>query len=250
MTAKDDETPVALVTGAARRIGATIARTLHAGGFRVLVHYGRSRGEAESLCEALNHDRPGSTLALAADLRDAAAVEQLAAQALGAWNRLDVLVNNASAFYPASLAETTPAVLDEMVAVNLKAPLLLVRAPETELRARRGAVVNIADIYADRPLRGHAAYCASKAALVNLTRSLAMELASEVRVNAVAPGAILWPEGAGDDDHHRKSLVARTPLARLGEPGDIAGAVRFLATEGAFITGQVLNVDGGRSVVP
>ncbi len=250
MTAKDDETPVALVTGAARRIGATIARTLHEAGFRVLVHYGRSRGEAESLCEGLNHDRPGSALALSADLRDAAVVEQLAARARAAWGRLDLVVNNASTFHPASLAETTPAVLDEMVAVNLKAPLLLVRALAAELRARRGAVVNIADIYADRPLRGHAAYCASKAALVSLTRSLAIELAPEVRVNAVAPGAILWPEGAGDDDAHRQSLVARTPLASLGKPGDIAGAVRFLATEGAFITGQVLNVDGVRSVVP
>ncbi len=250
MTAKDDETPVALVTGAARRIGATIARTLHEAGYRVLVHYGRSRGEAASLCDGLNHDRPGSALALSADLRDAAAVEQLAARARAAWGRLDLVVNNASTFHPASLAETTPAVLDEMVAVNLKAPLLLVRALASELRARRGAVVNIADIYADRPLRGHAAYCASKAALVSLTRSLAIELAPEVRVNAVAPGAILWPEGAGDDDAHRQSLVARTPLARLGDPAEIAAAVRFLAAAGGFVTGQVLNVDGGRSVVP
>ncbi len=241
--------PVVLVTGAARRIGATVARRLHDDGYRVIVHHGSSREDAATLVEELNEARDDSAHALAADLRDPRAIDDLARDAVGRWGRVDALVNNASTFFPTPLGDCTWEQWDELFDVNARAPWFLVKALANELRRQRGAVVNISDIYAERPLGGYGPYCAAKAALSSLTASLARELAPSVRVNAVAPGAILWPETGGNDDA-RRAIVARTPLARLGEAAEIAEAVAFLLGRDGFVTGQVINVDGGRSVVP
>lgn len=244
-----DGAPVALVTGAARRIGAEVAAGLHDAGYRVILHYGGSREAAERGAERLNRRRSESAACVGADLRDVDQIATLAARAAACWGRLDVLVNNASSFFPTALGATTAADWDELIAVNLRAPFFLVQALAAELRRRRGAVINITDIYAERPLEGYAPYCAAKAGLLNLTRALALELAPAVRVNAIAPGAVLWPE-RGDDDTARQALLARTPLERTGEPAEIARTVLFLAEGASFTTGQVINVDGGRSIVP
>jgi pteridine reductase len=240
---------VALVTGGARRIGAMIVRTLHQRGFRVIVHYGGSRDDARSLVAALESKRNDSARQISADLRDTNAIAVLAEAATAQWGRLDVLVNNASTFHATPLGQCNPDQWEDLLAVNLKAPWFLVQALAGELRRRSGAIVNIVDIYAQRPLADFAPYCAAKAGLESLTRSLALELAPEVRVNAVAPGAILWPE-ADDDDDARDAIIKRTPLARLGDPRDIADAVAYFVDGQSFVTGQILNVDGGRSVVP
>lgn len=245
----DEPGPVVLVTGAARRIGAAIARRLHGDGFRVLVHCATSRAEAQSLVDTLNDARDHSAHAVAADLRARDAGERLAADAMAVWERVDAVVNNASTFFATPLGDGTPDDWDALFDVNARAPWFLVQGLAEELRRRRGAVVNLVDIYADRPLARHGPYCAAKAALVSLTRSLARDLAPEARVNAVAPGAILWPEDGGSDDA-RNALIERTPLKRLGEPDDIADTVAFLLRTDSFITGQVIRVDGGRGAVP
>ncbi len=248
----EDITPVngvALVTGAARRIGASIARTLHGAGMNVALHYLRSRAAAETLREELEAQRPDSVTALRADLRDTASLEPLVACATQRWRRLDLLVNNASSFYPTPLAEATEAQWNDLMDTNLKAPFFLARAAAPALRRTGGSIVNIVDIHAERPLAGHPIYCVAKAGLTMLTRSLARELGPAVRVNAIAPGAILWPEsGVGSD--HRRRVLAGVPLGRTGEPGEVARAVLFLARDGSYITGQVLAVDGGRTVLP
>ncbi len=238
---------VVLVSGAGRRIGAAIVRALHEAGMRVAVHYHRSQAEAEALCAERNRLRPDSARALPADLSRAASAAELVEATVSAFGRLDAVVNNASLFFPSPLGEIEADTLDALFAVNTFAPLLISQAAAPHLRARHGAIVNIADIYADRPLASHAAYCASKAALLNLTRSLAAALAPDVRVNAVAPGAILWPEGGGDAGVRRR-IVDDTLLARLGEPRDVAAAVRFLVKDAAFVTGEVIKVDGGRGL--
>ncbi len=239
--------PVALITGGARRIGACIADTLHRHGYRVLVHHGRSDADAAELVARLNDRRPDSAAALQCDLMSVAEIDILADRARQRWGRVDLLVNNASTFFPTPLEQLTAADFEQLVGVNLRAPLFLTRALAADLDGQRGAVINLVDIYAERPLPRHAPYCAAKAGLVSITRSLARELAPGVRVNAVAPGAILWPE-ADDDGEAREALLARVPLGRIGDPGDIAGAVLYLA-QSEYVTGQVLAVDGGRSVV-
>lgn len=238
---------IALVTGAARRIGARIARRLHAAGYDLALHY-RGSGEALQLLAAeLQRERAGSVLALQAELAEFDRLPELVARAVGHFGRLDALVNNASAYYATPLGSATPAQWDELFASNARAPFFLAQAAAPHLRAAGGAIVNIADIYAERPLRGHALYCMAKAALVMATKSLALELGPEVRVNAIAPGNILWsdnPEKAETPERVRE----RTALGRQGEPDDIADAVHWLLTAAPYVTGQVLPVDGGRSL--
>ncbi|WP_249475650.1 pteridine reductase [Luteimonas galliterrae] len=237
--------PVALITGAGRRIGAAIARRLHAAGFDLVLHYRSSAADLQALAEELEAVRSGSTFALQADLAQFDRLPELVAQTVGRYGRLDALVNNASAFRPTPIGAATPADWDELFAANARAPFFLAQAAAPHLKAARGAVVNLVDIYAERPLRGHALYCMAKAALAMATQSLALELAPDVRVNAIAPGAILWPEG-GADEAKQRALLARTPLARTGTPEEIAEAVRWLLQDARYTTGQILRVDGGR----
>jgi len=237
--------PSALVTGGARRIGAAIVRRLHADGHDIALHYHHSAGEAKALAAELEHARAGSVLLLRAELAEFDRLPELVATTVGRFGRLDALVNNASAFFPTPFGEATPAQWDALFAANARAPFFLSQAAAPHLRATRGAIVNLADIHGERPLRGHALYGMSKAALIQMTQALALELAPEVRVNAVSPGAILWPDG-GKSDAERSSLIARTPLARTGTPEEIAEAVRWLLCGATYTTGQVVRVDGGR----
>ena len=241
--------PVVLVTGAARRVGAAIARRLHAAGFDVALHRRASAAEMAALAAELEAARPRSTAMLAGELGDDAVPARLVAETLARFGRLDALVNNASGFFPTPLGSTTPAQFDELFAANARAPFFLAQAAAPALRAARGAIVNLADIHGERPLRDHAPYCMAKAALIMLTRALALELAPDVRVNAVAPGAILWPEQE-KPDAAKDAVLARVPLRRTGEPDDVAEAVRWLLQDARYTTGEVLHVDGGRSVAP
>jgi pteridine reductase len=241
------ERPVVLVTGAARRIGAAIARCLHAAGYDLALHCRHSRAELDALIAQLETARSGSTLALQADLADAAQLPGLVEATLERFGRLDGLVNNASTFQPTPLGSITPAHWDDLFAANARAPLFLAQAAAEHLRTRRGALVNLVDIYAEQPLAQHSVYTMAKAALAALTRALALDLAPDVRVNGVAPGAVLWPE-AGKDDAAQRALIARTPLQRTGTPEDVAGAVLWLLRDAHFVTGQIVRVDGGRSL--
>lgn len=237
---------VVLITGAARRIGAAIARRLHADGYDVALHYRDSAADMHGLVDKLEAGRQGSTLMLQADLAVFDRLPELVARTVGHFGRLDALVNNASAFYPTPVGGATPAQWEELFAVNARAPFFLAQAAAPHLRAARGAIVNIADIYAEKPRADLAVYAASKAALLAVSRGLAASLAPEVRVNAVSPGAILWPDG-GIDPHVQDRLLAQTPLGRIGDPGDIAGTVAWLLGDTAgYVTGQVIHVDGGR----
>lgn len=239
--------PVVLVTGAARRVGATIARTLHAAGYDLALHCRHSRADLDALIAELDAARPGGTLALQADLADATTLAPLVDAVLARFGRLDGLVNNASAFYPTPLGTITTAQWDALFAANARAPLLLAQAAAAALTERRGAIVNLIDIYAERPLPQHSVYCMSKAALAMATLALAQELAPAVRVNGVAPGAVLWPE-SGKAQAERQALIERTPLARSGSPEDVAGAVLWLLREAPFVTGQIIRIDGGRTL--
>lgn len=239
------EHPAVLVTGAARRVGRVIARTLHGAGYDLALHYRGSRAEAEQLACELEATRTGSTLLLHGELADPAAPDALVRQAVQRFRRLDALVNNASSFFPTPVGETTQAQWDELFAANARAPYFLAQAAAPHLRQARGAIVNLVDVYAERPLARHPVYCMAKAALAMATRALAIELAPEVRVNGVAPGAVLWPE-SGKPAHEQQSLVGRTPLKRAGTPEDVAGAVLFLLRDAGFVTGEILRVDGGR----
>jgi pteridine reductase len=239
--------PVVLVTGAARRIGAGIARTLHAAGYDLVLHHRASSAEAATLAAALTAARPDSVLTVQADLADGARLPALVDAALDRFGRLDGLVNNASNFAPTPLGTITPADWEALTAVNARAPLLLSQAAAPALAARQGAIVNLLDLYAEHPLAGHAVYCMAKGAQVTLTRALALELAPHVRVNGVAPGAILWPDG-GKGEAARAAILARTPLARLGRVEDIAAAVLWLLRDAAFVTGEIVHVDGGRTL--
>jgi pteridine reductase len=248
------DSPVALVTGGARRVGAEIVRQLHAAGCRVAIHCRSSGSEAQALADMLNARRADSAAVVSADLLDILALPALIAEVLARFGRLDALVNNASSFYRTPVGKIDEAAWADLVGSNLKAPLFLAQAAAPALTAAGGCIVNITDIHAERPLKGFAVYNAAKGGLLNLTRSLAVELAPAVRVNAVAPGPIEWPDATvgGDGDaaftpEERASIVAHTLLQRTGSPGDIARTVKFLILDAPYITGQVINVDGGRT---
>ncbi len=238
----------ALVTGAAKRIGAVVASTLHSAGANVAIHYNRSASDADELAARLNRARPKSAFTIAADMLDITAVERLAAQVLErTGGRLDVLVNNASNFYPTPIGTITLEQWDDLLGSNLKAPLFLSQALVPALRSARGVIVNIVDVHSQRPLRDHPVYGAAKAGLAMLTRSLAKDLGPDIRVNGVSPGAILWPD-EGMSDALRAAIIKQTALKRSGEPEDIAAAVLFLVRDAPYVTGQIIAVDGGRSV--
>ncbi len=237
---------VMLITGAALRLGAAITKCLHDAGYRVVVHYQHSAREAAALVAVLNATRADSAYALAADLRDAASVVALVELAAARWKRLDGLINNAAVFRPTPIGGTTLEDWSHLFDVNLRAPFLLAQSATPWLRQHGGTIVNVTDIYADRPKANHAVYSATKSGLAGLTRALALDLGPAIRVNAVAPGAILWPDMNEPEEQAR--LLGRTPLGRPGTPGDIAGAVLY-CVQAPYVTGQVVAVDGGRGVV-
>ncbi len=240
-------TRVALVTGGAQRIGAEICRHLHHEGMDLLLHYRSSQTAAKKLQSELEQQRPDSVLLLQADLLNSAELPQLIAQ-IDAWRgRLDLLVNNASSFYPTTVGETTEEQWNDLLGSNLKAPFFLAQAAAPLLRAAGGSIVNLVDIHAERPLQGYPVYSMAKAANAMMVKALARELGPEVRVNGVAPGTILWPQD-GLDEQQKEQIIARTALQRPGTPADIARTVLFLAQGTGYITGQIIAVDGGRSV--
>lgn len=244
---KTSEQPVALVTGSARRIGASINQLLHQRHCRVAIHCHSSTEAANQLADTLNRQRPNSAMVLSADLSDNDAPERVVKQVLDKFGRVDLLVNNASAFYPTAIGNTAQEDWDILFASNARAPFFLSQAAAPALRQSNGSIISILDIHIDAPLREHTIYCMAKAAQLTMVKSLAKELAPDIRVNGVAPGAILWPE-ATLDETAKRSILERVPLQRAGEPEDIAGAVVFLAMDAPYITGQVLSVDGGRSL--
>lgn len=239
---------VILITGGAKRVGAAIARRLHAAGANLAIHFRSSAGEAEALAGELNAARAGSAALVRGDLLDPAAYAAIVAGALAAFGRLDALVNNASSFYPTAVGEIGEQDWHDLTGTNLKAPLFLAQAAAPHLRHAHGCIVNIADIHAERPMKSYVVYSIAKAGLVALTKSLAHELGPEVRVNAIAPGPIAWPEDDSlFDEAERRRIVAHTLLKRAGEPDDIARAVAFLIADAPYVTGTILPVDGGRS---
>ena len=235
------------ITGSARRIGAAMARVFHASGANLVLHYRRSASDAQALADELQAKRAGSVALLKADLLDTPALPQLAARAEEAFGGLDVLVNNASSFYPTPLGSVSEEQWDDLLGSNLKAPFFLAQALAPALKKNRGMILNMADIHARRPLRHHGVYCIAKAGLSMLTLSLAKELGPDVRVNAIAPGAILWPETEMDPEDQEK-ILSEIPLARSGSPEDIARTALFYITAAPYITGQILALDGGRSL--
>ncbi|MDF3010520.1 MAG: pteridine reductase [Burkholderiales bacterium] len=241
------EGKTALITGGAKRLGAAIARRLHAAGAAVLIHYRDSEAQAAKLEADLNGLRPRSAAKVKAELLAPIAPRALVSAALDAFGRLDLLVNNASSFFPVAVGEIEPSHWEELVGSNLRAPLFISQQAAPELAKREGAIVNVVDIHADRPLKGYPIYSIAKAGLAALTRSLALELAPRVRVNGVSPGAIAWPDDGQFDPAERGRILATTPLGRVGRPEDIAQAVHFLACA-PYVTGQVIAVDGGRSI--
>lgn len=240
--------PVILVTGAARRVGAAIARTLHAAGACVVLHYHASADAAAALAAELNAVREKSALAIRHDLRETAGLAALVAEAVAPFGRLDGLVNNASSFFATPLGAIDETMWDDLMGSNLKGPLFLAQAAAPYLAKTGGCIVNITDIHAERPLKNYPLYCAAKAGLLGLTRALALELGPAVRVNAVAPGAIEWPENTTDfPPAAQQAIIDHTLLKRIGTPADIARAVTFLVCDAPYVTGQVINVDGGRT---
>jgi pteridine reductase len=238
-----------LVTGAARRIGAAIARALHAAGARVAVHCHRSRAEAERLAAELNAQRAGSCVVVQGDLLDVKGLGRIVDEAAGAFGRLDALVNNASSFYATPFGAIGEREWEDLIGSNLRAPLFLAQAAAPRLRESKGSIVNVVDIHAERPLRNFVVYSIAKAGLAGLTRSLALELGPDVRVNGVSPGTIVWPDGGAHFGAAEKDrITAQTPLARIGSPEDVAGAVKYLLFDAPFVTGQILAVDGGRGI--
>lgn len=244
----NNQTKTILITGGAKRIGQQIARTLHNTGHNVMVHYRSSAGAAHQLIDELNADRPDSAAAVQGDLLDVACIPSILEQTIETFGQLDCLINNASTFYPTPIELINTEFWDDLLGSNLKAPAFMVKSAAPLLRQSNGSIINIVDIYARKPLANHPVYCAAKAGLEMLTKSLASDLAPEIRVNAVSPGAILWPE-SNTHVPSQTELLAKIPLQRLGEPSDIANLVRFLIDEGSYITGQTIAVDGGRSVV-
>jgi len=240
---------VVLITGGAKRVGAAICRRLHGAGAKLMLHYRASAGEARLLQAELNGVRADSVALIQADLLDLAKLPSLVDQTVMRFGRLDALVNNASSFFSTPMGEIQPAQWDDLMGTNVRAPLFLAQAAAAPLKKSQGAIVNISDIHAERPLRNYVVYSVAKAALTGLTRSLARELAPDVRVNAIAPGPILWPEGDESfDEVSRQRIISHTPLKREGTPDDIARAVHFLIADAPYVTGETLNVDGGRHV--
>ncbi|MGH8307517.1 MAG: pteridine reductase [Gammaproteobacteria bacterium] len=236
----------ALVTGAARRIGAVTARRLHAEGMNLVVHYRSSEQDAQALCQALNEIRRDSAVPAQADLADIDGFASLIKTSLQ-WGSLDLLVNNASMFYPTPIGKVSESDWDDLMISNLKAPFFLCQTAAPHLKKSRGVIINMLDIHAHRPLREHTVYCASKAGLEMITLSLARELGPEVRVNGVAPGPILWP-AQGLDEKAKQTILDNTALKRAGSPDDIADAIIYLVRDAEYVTGQILVVDGGRSI--
>ncbi len=239
------ENPVALVTGSAKRIGAAIAKGLHAAGFNLILHYRDSKTAAEELTAELNQQRKNSTVCIQADFNQMESIQLLAEKAIQQWQRLDLLVNNASMFFPTPLAEASLADWNSLFNSNAQAPYFLIQALADTLKKSQGSIINIADIYAEKPLVNHSLYCMAKAANVMMTKSLAVELAPDIRVNGIAPGAILWPETA---IHDTQKILGKIPMKTLGDPNEIMNVVLFLTNKTHYITGQIIHVDGGRSV--
>lgn len=240
--------PVVLITGAAHRIGAALARAMHTAGFRILIHYHSSQDAAQALAAGLNQKRADSAACIRANLNVHDDVLLLARQALAQWSRVDVLINNASKFYPTKVGNIDETTWNDLFASNLKAPFFLAQALAPTIAEHNGSIINMVDIHAQRPLPTHAVYCTAKAGLAMLTQTLAQELAPRIRVNGIAPGAILWPEkmAGGDDGAEQRAMIAKIPLARRGSPADIVRTALFLIMDAPYITGQIISVDGGR----
>lgn len=237
-----------LITGGAKRIGRQMAITLHQAGHDIIVHYRSSAGAANTLVTDLNAKRANSAVALQGELLDIRAIPRLVAQAVNAFGRLDVLINNASTFYPTPIEIIEEDFWNDLVGSNLKAPAFMVKACVQHLRKNNGCIINIVDIHARRPMANHPIYCSAKAGLEMLTKSLARDLAPNIRVNAVSPGAILWPENA-NGMAAQEDVLKQIPMGRMGKPEDVAKLAQFLIDEADYITGQVIAVDGGRSVM-
>ncbi len=243
------EDKVILITGGAKRVGAAICRMLHAGGAKLMIHYRQSASEARALQAELNLQRPNSVAIIHGDLLNLAVLPTLVEETVRHFGRLDVLINNASSYYATELGEIGDDQWQDLIGSNLKAPLFLSQAAAHELRKTGGCIVNITDMHVERPKKGYIVYSVAKAGLVTLTRSLAHEMAPDVRVNAVAPGPVMWPEDNPQfDEVYRKRVISQTLLKRIGEGDDVARAVRFLIQDAPFMTGQVIAVDGGRSL--
>lgn len=241
--------PVALITGAARRIGASIARNLHFHNYNVVIHYHHSSSEAMLLAKELNLLRPDSAICIHGDLLNTASLNDLIQECVRVWQRLDVLINNASTFYPTPVGEINEVQWGDLIGSNLKAPLFLTQAAVPYLRQQKGNVVNIIDIHANRPMLNHTVYSIAKAGLAMLTKSMALELAPDIRVNGISPGANIWPEGQNQIEPDKQvKLITKIPLQRVGEPQDIADGVKFLL-DNKYITGQIIAVDGGKSLL-
>ena len=238
--------PVVLITGAAHRIGATTAKLLHQNGMNIVLHYRGSREQAQAVQKELNEQRENSVILIQADLHITNGLPALIEESVKAWGRLDVLINNASSFYPTKMGKATEAQWDDLLGSNLKAPFFLSQAAAPHLKKNNGCIINIVDIHADRPLKTFPIYSMAKAGLSMMTKSLACELGPEIRVNAVAPGAILWPENL--DEVAKQRIVSRTFLKRQGEPNDISKTILYLIKDAGYVTGQIITVDGGRSL--
>lgn len=241
------ETNTVMITGAARRVGATLAQQLHHAGMNIILHYRNSSQDAKALANNLNADRANSVKLIQADLKQYDKLDELIQLASALFGGIDVLINNASSFYPTSMDEINEDTWNDLVGVNLKAPLFLSKAIAPHLKSRHGCIINIVDIHADRPLKDYSLYCIAKAGLAMLTKSMARELAPEVRVNGIAPGAIMWSEVKASEAMHEE-IIQRISLKREGHPKDIADAALFLIKHANYITGQIIAVDGGRTL--
>lgn len=239
-----EQSPVALVTGGAKRIGAAIANGLHSAGYNLVVHYRDSQTDAKALVYNMNQQRANSAICIPADFDDLESVKMLAEKTGQQWQRLDLLVNNASMFYPTPIHEASDQDWNFLFNSNLRSPYFLIQALADKLKKTQGSIINIADIYAEKPLPNHSIYCMAKAGNVMMTKSLALELAPNIRVNGIAPGAILWPETATNT----QKILEKIPLKKLGDPDEIVNLVLFLASKTSYITGQIINVDGGRTL--
>jgi pteridine reductase len=247
MTASNNK--VVLITGAAHRIGERIAKELHDNGFRIVIHYRNSALAAQQLADTLNEQRADSAQSLQANLADLQSIKSLAAEAVNRWGRLDALVNNASSFYPTDIQTSTEDQWEDLMSGNVKGAFFLSQALIPELEKTRGCIVNLIDIHADAPLKNHSIYCIAKAGAAMMTKSLANDLGPNIRVNGISPGAILWPENEAELTVEAKAaILKRVPLEKIGDPGDIARTAKFLICDAPYITGQIIAVDGGRSL--